>query len=59
MSTPTNPYWQPPRHPRAGLAIAVALVAAWLGAIGVAIATGDHDDGNRTTTTDVRTSAQT
>jgi hypothetical protein len=38
-------YMHPARHPRAGMAIGLAILAAWLGAIGVAAATGDSPTG--------------
>jgi hypothetical protein len=40
-------YWQPARHPRAGIAIAAAIFVAWLGAVGIAFATDDSADGTR------------
>jgi hypothetical protein len=38
-------YMQPPPHPRAGAAVALAIVAAWLGALGVALAIDDTSGG--------------
>jgi hypothetical protein len=32
-------YWQPPRKPRAGIAIGATILALWLGALGIAFAT--------------------
>ena len=32
---------QPPRHPRAGVAVGLAILAVWLGAFSVVLLTGD------------------
>jgi hypothetical protein len=40
-------YWQPARHPRAGIAIGLAILASWVGAVGLALAGGDSVDGHR------------
>jgi hypothetical protein len=40
-------YTQTPRHPRAGLAAGLAILAAWLGALGIAFATDDSADRER------------
>jgi hypothetical protein len=37
-----------PPHPRAGIAVVLVLLATWLGAFGVALATGDASDEKRT-----------
>jgi hypothetical protein len=47
-------YWETPRHPRAGVAIGVALLAAWVGALGVAFATDDSAPQDRRLDTPVR-----
>jgi hypothetical protein len=38
-----------PRHPRAGLAVALAILAVWLGAFSIALATGDPAGERRAT----------
>ena len=38
---------QPPRHPRAGVAVGLAILAVWLGAFSVALLTGDPSDERR------------
>lgn len=43
----TNTYWQPARRPRAGVAIGAAILAAWVGAVGVSFATDDSSDSDR------------
>jgi hypothetical protein len=40
-------YWQPAPHPRAGVAIGAAILAAWLGALGVAFASSDPAEPQR------------
>jgi hypothetical protein len=40
-------YFEPPRHPRAGVALGLAILAAWLAALGVALLTGDPADERR------------
>jgi hypothetical protein len=40
-------YWQRPRHPRAGVAIGLAILASWLGTLGLALASSDPVDGQR------------
>jgi hypothetical protein len=37
-------YTQTPPHPRAGVAVGLAVAAAWLGAFGIALATGEPAD---------------
>jgi hypothetical protein len=44
-------YWQRARHPRAGVAIGLAILAFWVGALGLALATGDPVDGQRAAVT--------
>jgi hypothetical protein len=44
-------YWQRARHPRAGVAIGLAILASWLGAFGLALATSEPVDGQRTAVT--------
>jgi hypothetical protein len=38
-------YWQPPRKPRAGIAIGATILALWLGALGIAFATEGSGEG--------------
>ena len=40
-------YWQRARHPRAGVAIGLAILAFWLGALGLALANSEPVDGQR------------
>lgn len=40
-------YWQRARHPRAGVAIGLAILASWLGALGLALANSEPVDGQR------------
>jgi hypothetical protein len=40
-------YDQTSRHPRAGAAVGLAILVAWLGALGVAFATGDAAEERR------------
>jgi hypothetical protein len=44
MRRADSPYWQPARHARAGAAIGAVVAVAWLGALGVALATDDGGD---------------
>ena len=44
-------YWQRARHPRAGVAIGLAILASWVGALGLALATGGPVDGRRAAVT--------
>jgi hypothetical protein len=39
-------YWRPARNPRAGVAIGAAILVAWLGALGVAIASDESVNEN-------------
>jgi hypothetical protein len=41
-------YWQRARHPRAGVAVGLAILAFWIGALGLALATGNPVEGQRT-----------
>lgn len=41
-------YWQRARHPRVGVAIGLAILGTWLGALGLALATSAPVDGQRT-----------
>jgi hypothetical protein len=40
-------YAQSARHPRAGAALGAAILAAWVGALGVAMAADGSKDGSR------------
>lgn len=40
-------YWQRARHPRAGVVIGLAILASWLGALGLALANSEPVDGQR------------
>jgi hypothetical protein len=40
-------YSQPARHPRAGIAVGLAILATWLGAFGFAAATAEPGDSAR------------
>jgi uncharacterized membrane protein (DUF441 family) len=44
-------YWQRARHPRAGVAIGLAVLVSWLGALGLALATSEPVDGQRAAVT--------
>lgn len=47
-------YMEPPRHPRAGVAVGLAILAAWCGAFGVALLTGDSADERRSPPVETR-----
>jgi hypothetical protein len=40
-------YWQRPRHPRAGLAVGAAILAAWAGVVALDLATSDSTADDR------------
>jgi hypothetical protein len=50
-------YTQTPHHPRAGAVIGLAILAVWLGALGLAFATDGSADGSRGAPPDVRSVA--
>jgi hypothetical protein len=47
-------YTRPAPHPRAGVAIGLTIAALWLGAFGVALATGEPADDHRTPPAETR-----
>jgi hypothetical protein len=51
-------YIGPPPHPRAGVAVGLTIAAVFLGAFGVALATGDPADERRTPPAEIRNDAR-
>jgi hypothetical protein len=47
-------YTQPPPHPRAAVAVGLTIAAAWLGAFGVVLATGEPADEHRAAPVELR-----